>query len=72
MTYEQFSERLKKLALSKKQFASETGLADGSVTNWKNKGVPSWVEVFLEKYEKALAYESIKDKVLDIEKDTFE
>ncbi len=67
MTYEQFSKHLKKLSLTKKQFASETGLNDGSVTNWKIKGVPSWVSTWLVNKEKAKAYESIKDKVLDIE-----
>ena len=67
MNYNEFSEKLKKLGMTKKEFAAITGLADGSVTNWKTKGVPSWVSSYLDRTEKANAYEKVKDLVLELE-----
>jgi len=68
MLYDEFSNRLKKLQVSKKEFAEETGLSQSSVTNWKSAGkVPSWVRPFLDRTEKAKAYDKVKDLVLELE-----
>jgi len=68
MDYQQFSQQLKKLSITKKKFALITGLSQASVTNWKgvNK-VPSWVEPFLICFAKARAYDVIKDIIKDID-----
>jgi len=61
MTYEQFSEQLKKTSLTKKEFALGTGLSQSSVTNWKAmKKVPSWVESWLKNYIEAKDGENLK------------
>jgi len=69
VTYDELTDRLKKLNMTKKQFAEVTGLGVTTITNWKSDGkkIPSWVDSYLDSYEKAKAYESIRDKVLEIE-----
>ena len=71
MEYEQLSDRLKKLGISKKKFAEITHQGVTTITNWKSeeKTIPAWVEVFLDNYEKALTYDLIKDKICQIEYD---
>ena len=68
MNYQEFSNKLEKLSITKKDFAEKTGLSQSSVTNWKSVDrIPSWVDGFLENYEKASAYDLIKNKVLEVE-----
>lgn len=51
MTYDEFSNKLKELKLSKDDFSKMVGMSYNSVANWKLKEIPSWVEPFIENYE---------------------
>ncbi|BEK33194.1 hypothetical protein CW576_09420 [Campylobacter jejuni] len=59
MTYEDFSNKLKKLQLSRDEFSKIVGMSYNSVTNWKLKEIPAWVEPFLYYYEKSLALDEL-------------
>lgn len=61
MTKKEFDLRLEQLGLSRKDFAELSGIAYKSMSsNWKeDKEVPSWVEPFLNLYEKALKLDLI-------------
>lgn len=52
MTYDEFSNTIKRLDLSRDEFAKMVGMSYNSVANWKSKEIPKWVEVFLHYYEK--------------------
>lgn len=52
MTYEEFSHTIKKLGLSREEFAKMVDMSYNSVANWKSKEIPGWVEPFLLYYEK--------------------
>lgn len=53
MTYEEFSSTIKKLGLSREEFAKMVGMSYNSVANWKSKEIPAWVEPFLYYYGKS-------------------
>lgn len=59
MSYENFSLQLKALSLSRDEFAKMVGMSYNSVANWKQKGVPLWVECFLFHYEKSKKLDSL-------------
>lgn len=68
MTKVELNEKLKKIGISKVQLAKELDITVGAVNNWGGiQAVPSWVAIFLDKYEKASAYDLIKNKVLEVE-----
>jgi hypothetical protein len=50
-----FIDRLKKAGISQKIFAEKTKVSYKTVNNWNdtNRPVPSWVDSWLENYEKA-------------------
>lgn len=49
-----FDEKIKALGLSRQDFCNITGLAYSSVSNWndKDKPIPTWVNSWLENYQK--------------------
>jgi hypothetical protein len=67
---EEFDELLKKLGISRQEFATMTDLAYSTISNWSDdkKPIPGWVDSWLENYIKAKSYEDIKKKVIEIEK----
>lgn len=52
MNYDEFSQKLKNLNLSKDEFSKLVGMSYNSVANWSKKEIPAWVEPFLFYYEK--------------------
>lgn len=54
MLKKEFDERIKTLGLSRQDFCNITGLAYSSVSNWndKDKPIPTWVNSWLENYQK--------------------
>jgi len=53
-------DRLLKLAgLTQKSFADINKLHKNSVSNWKQKGIPEWVQHWLENYIKARAFDEM-------------
>ncbi|QSZ43149.1 XRE family transcriptional regulator (plasmid) [Sulfurimonas aquatica] len=69
MEYNELTDRLKNLEMTKKKFAEITGQGVTTITNWKGDGkkIPAWVDTWLDNYEKAQAYELIKNKILELE-----
>lgn len=65
MNKKDFDDILKKINLSRQEFANKTGLSYGAVGNWndESKPVPSWVESWLENYIKAKDIEKIAEAV---------
>ncbi len=61
MKKQDFDELLKESGLSRYEFAKETGLSYGSISNWNDekKPVPHWVESWLKNYNKAKIAEDI-------------
>lgn len=59
MTYNEFSNKLKELKLSKADFSKMIGMSYNSITNWKLKEIPSWVDPFLYHYEKSLKLDEL-------------
>ncbi|MFW2585553.1 hypothetical protein [Aliarcobacter butzleri] len=69
MKKQEFDETLKKIGLSRQEFADMTELAYSTIGNWhdEKKPVPGWVKSWLDNYVKAKSYNDVKDKVLEIE-----
>ena len=65
MTKEDFTKRLETLGLSKKEFAEQATISYNTVNNWNNdtKPVPSWVDSWLENYNKAKNFKQIVEAV---------
>lgn len=61
MTKKEFDDTLKKLNLSRHEFADITNLTYGAVSNWNDdkKPVPGWVESWLYYYMKAKENETL-------------
>ena len=53
MTYENFNIKLKELNIGLSEFAKMVGMSYHSVTNWKLKGIPLWVDCLLYHYRKS-------------------
>lgn len=68
MDYDDFSNRLKELSLTRDDFAKMVGMSYNSVANWKAKGIPSWVEPFLYHYEKGKNLDEILTIIKKYEK----
>jgi len=61
MTYNTFTNRLKKLDLNIKQFSKLSSLPYKTIMNWKgNDKTPSWVDSWLNNYEAKIELGSIK------------
>ncbi|NUW25110.1 XRE family transcriptional regulator [Arcobacter butzleri] len=69
MNKQEFSDFLKDINLSKKEFAELSNISYNTVNNWNddNRPIPPWVESWLENYNKVKAYDDIKEKILEIE-----
>lgn len=69
MNKQEFTDFLKKINLSKKDFAELANISYNTVNNWNdiNKPVPPWVKSWLENYIKAKSYTDVKEKVFEIE-----
>ena len=69
MTKDNFTQKLKDIQLSKKDFAFNANISYNTVNNWNNdkKPVPPWVKSWLENFTKAKTYENIKREVFNIE-----
>ena len=65
----EFTEFLKNLNLSKREFAELSNISYNTVNNWndENRPIPPWVESWLDNYSKAKIYEDLKSKVFKIE-----
>lgn len=59
----EFTEFLKNINLSKREFAELSNISYNTVNNWndENRPIPPWVESWLENYKKA----KVSDKVID-------
>lgn len=68
MELAEFKELLKVAGLNKKQFAELLEMQYNTVNAWgSNNNIPSWVKSWIENYIKAKTYDSIKNKVFEIE-----
>lgn len=68
MELSEFKELLKTAGLNKKQFAELLEMQYNTVNAWgSNNNIPSWVKSWIENYIKAKTYDSIKNKVFEIE-----
>ncbi|EAJ7109735.1 hypothetical protein YZ59_04175 [Campylobacter upsaliensis] len=63
MTYEDFSDKLKKLQLSRDEFSKIVGMSYNSVANWKSKEIPAWVDSWLENYEQQKSFNHLVNEV---------
>ena len=69
LTIDEFKQLLKEANLTKREFSELLQISYQGVNNWGTNGreYPYWVKSWLENYIKAKSYESIKDKVMEIE-----
>ena len=69
MNKDNFTQKLKDIQLSKKDFALNANISYNTVNNWNDdkKPVPPWVQSWLENFTKAKTYENIKREVFNIE-----
>lgn len=65
MKKQEFDETLKKIGLSRQEFADMTELSYGAVSNWhdEKKPVPGWVKSWLDNYVKAKDMDNIVEAV---------
>ena len=70
MKKDEFDNILKKIGMTRQEFADKTNLSYGAVSNWhdEKKPVPGWVDSWLDNYIKAKSYIDIKNKVFEIER----
>lgn len=71
MTYEDFSNKLKQLDLTREDFSKLVNMSYNSVANWKSKEIPAWVDSWLEQYEEEKIFSNVKGKIT-INKTTME
>ena len=65
MKKQEFDETLKKIGLSRQEFADMTELSYGAVSNWhdEKKPVPGWVKSWLDNYVKAKDMDKVVEAV---------
>ena len=63
MSNEEFEKRLKKINLTKKEFAKQVNMSYGGVVNWgrSSQNIPSWVDSWLQLYECCMKYTQMKE-----------
>lgn len=67
MDIQDFESTLKRLDLSKADFAKMVGAVYNGVINWNVRGqTPKWVQSWLENYEKARKFDKIKELIKSI------
>lgn len=68
MDIQDFENTLKRLDLSKTDFAKMVGAVYNGVINWNVRGeTPKWVKSWLENYEKACKFDKIKELIKEVE-----
>jgi len=67
MKKDEFDDTLKRIGMSRQEFADITNLSYGAVSNWhdEKKPVPGWVDSWLENYISKKKYENIKNIIKD-------
>ncbi len=65
MLKDEFTEILKSIELSKKDFAEKANISYNTVNNWNdtNKPVPPWVQSWIENYIKAKDMDKVVEAV---------
>lgn len=65
MKKQEFDETLKKIGLSRQEFADMTELAYSTIGNWQDekKPVPGWVKSWLDNYVKAKDMDKVVEAV---------
>ena len=65
MTNEEFEATLKKVELTKKEFAALVEMSYGGVVNWgrEQQSVPNWVGSWLELYTQKKKFENLKKSI---------
>lgn len=65
MNKHQFDEKLRKLGLSKKEFAKLTHVSYYTISNWNDttKPIPKWVDSWLVYYEKSKKLDSLLEYI---------
>lgn len=67
MGIQDFESTLKRLDLSKADFAKMVGAVYNGVINWNVRGqTPKWVQSWLENYEKARKFDKIKELIKSV------
>ena len=67
MNIQDFESTLKRLDLSKADFAKMVGAVYNGVINWNVRGqTPKWVQSWLENYEKARKFDKIKELIKSV------
>lgn len=67
MDIQDFESTLKRLDLSKADFAKTVGAVYNGVINWNVRGqTPKWVQSWLENYEKARKFDKIKELIKSV------
>lgn len=67
MDIQDFESTLKRLDLSKADFAKMVGAVYNGVINWNVRGqTPKWVQSWLENYEKARKFDKIKELIKSV------
>lgn len=67
MDIQDFENTLKRLDLSKADFAKMVGAVYNGVINWNVRGqTPKWVQSWLENYEKARKFDKIKELIKSV------
>ena len=67
MDIQDFESTLKRLDLSKADFAKMVGAVYTGVINWNVRGqTPKWVQSWLENYEKARKFDKIKELIKSV------
>lgn len=67
MDIQDFESALKRLDLSKADFAKMVGAVYNGVINWNVRGqTPKWVQSWLENYEKARKFDKIKELIKSV------
>ena len=61
MENNEFDKLLKLAKINKKEFAEINGLNNNTVSNWKSRGFPDWVQPWLENYIKAKMFDEMID-----------
>ena len=67
MKKDEFDDTLKRIGMSRQEFADITNLSYGAVSNWhdEKKPVPGWVDSWLENYISKKKYDHIKNIIKD-------
>lgn len=70
MTNAEFVAKLKEIGITKKEFAELSGQHQMTVSKWSEagRGLPSWVDSWLELYEKARIYDQNNEKAKKFDK----